>query len=71
VEEKDFVANAIRAGFTPSQSAFLWEHTAQKPHMHMADDIIVDPEDGETLDQFVDAVSETLADEDEAEEVED
>jgi hypothetical protein len=62
MEEKDFIANCIRVGFTPQQAAFLWNHTAQKPHSHMAEDIVVDPEDGETLDQFVDAVSEALAD---------
>jgi hypothetical protein len=61
MEEKDFIANCIRVGFTPQQAAFLWNHTAQKPHSHMAEDIVVDPEDGETLDQFVDAVSEALA----------
>lgn len=71
MEEKEFVAEAIRVGFSPAQAGFLWNHTAQKLHSHMADDIVVDPEDGETLDQFVDGVSETLAemeeDEDESE----
>ena len=63
MQEKDFIANCIRVGFTPAQAGFLWDHTAQKPHPHMAEDIVVDPEDGETLDQFVDAVSEALEDE--------
>lgn len=69
MNEKEFVAEAIRAGFNPSQAAFLWQHTAQKPHEHLSEEIIVDPADGETLEDFVSAVSEALQD-DETEESE-
>ena len=71
MDEHKFISGAVNAGFSAQQAKFLWENTAQKPHTHLSDEIIVDAEDGETLEQFVDAVSETLADEDEPEEVED
>jgi hypothetical protein len=64
MEEKEFIAKAIAAGASPALAALLWNTFAQQAHQHLSEDIVVDSEDGETLDQFVDAVSEALEDDD-------
>jgi DNA-binding MurR/RpiR family transcriptional regulator len=70
MDEATFLRKAGAEGFSASQAAFLWEHTAQRPHSHTSDEIIVDPDDGETLESFVDAVSEALSEDEEAEDLE-
>jgi len=61
MDEATFLKAAQLAGATPTLAAFLWKHLAQRPHSHTSDEIIVDPEDGETLADFVEGVSEALA----------
>lgn len=48
------------AGFTEAQLSWLEQNFAAPRHTHTADDVIVDDDDGETLDLFVERVSEAL-----------
>jgi len=67
--DKAFLTSAQAHGFTPEQSAFLLEHMARRPHTHTSDEIIVDTEDGETLEEFRDnLIDAVFSDEEEAEE---
>lgn len=64
MERSTFLKMATNAGFSPDQASFLFEHVAQKPHTHMATEVIVDPEDSETLEHFIDELVETQVFED-------
>jgi hypothetical protein len=54
MEPSTFLKLAHAAGFSHDQANFLLEHVAQKPHTHLATEVIVDPEDSETLEHFID-----------------
>ena len=57
----EFIKLATRAGFTTDQASFLFNHLASKPHTHFSTEIIVDPEDGQTLDDFVEATQDAVS----------
>ncbi len=60
--DKAFLQSAQAHGFSPEQAAFMLEHIARRPHTHTSDEIIVDTEDGETLEEFRDALIEEVFD---------
>lgn len=56
----NFILEAGKRGFSAEQASFLYNFLAQKPHQHLASEIVVDPEDGQTLDDFVEATTESV-----------
>lgn len=56
-----FESEATAAGVSPAMLEFFRKHFALKGHEHPAADIIADPSDGETQEQFNERVSEALA----------
>lgn len=64
------IAGFRAAGFSETQARFLAAYCAPREHTHTAGQIIMDPSDGETLDDWTDRASEVLADLEEESEAE-
>ena len=61
MDEQAFVAAAVAAGLTEAAARLLYGTFAVQGHTHSAEEIVVDPEDGETLGDWGDNVNEALA----------
>ena len=61
MEWSTFASKAQAAGASLELAKLIFENFAAKPHTHAADEVIADPEDGETQAQFNDRVSDALS----------
>lgn len=54
MERAEVIALGAQKGFSAEQIEFLLDVFAEQDHGHEAEDIVVDSDDGETLDSFID-----------------